>query len=156
MPKLSERVVLQRAVAVIQHRDAQGNLLNEEVVHNVLTTGGRDFLHAQGYGVAPGGNGLNYIGLSNDTLTETSASTTLSSEIVANGLSRAQGSVTHTAGQATTTIQKVFTATGAQSAKKAALFSASSGGAMNHALGFNQRDLATSETLTITITITLG
>jgi hypothetical protein len=132
-------------------------LVNEETSHNVITTVGRDFLHTQGYGTSPAGNGLNYIALSNDTLSETTASTTLSTEIAASGLTRAQGTVTHTAGQNTTTVAKTFTcATAPQAAQKAALFTASSGGTMNHALAFTQRSLQIGDTLAVTFTITVG
>lgn len=154
---MGETVQLPRARATIQHH-RKGELLSEEVVHNVITKSGRDFLHLQGYGTSGlGTNGLNYIGLSNDTLTEDEDSTTLSSEIAANGLSRAQGTVSHTASTNTTQIQKVFTCTtSAQAAQKAALFDAASSGTMNHALAFTQRSLQVDDTLTITFTITLG
>lgn len=150
-----------RASALIQHwrpnADGVPELLGEETVHNVITNAGRDFLHAQGYGTSGlGANGLNWIGLSNDALTETAASTTLSTEIAANGLTRAQGTVSHTPGTNTTTIAKTFTASGTQSAQKAALFTASSAGTMNHALAFTQRNLITGDTLAVTFTITLG
>lgn len=154
---LAEEVNLPRASALIEHRNAAGELLFSETVYNVITTAGRDFLHSQGYATSGiGSNGLNYIALSNDTLTETSASTTLSNEIAANGLTRAQGTVSHTTGTNTTTVSKVFTATGSQAAQKAALFTASSSGTMNHALAFTQRSLVTNDTLTLTFTITLG
>jgi hypothetical protein len=131
--------------------------LSREVVHNVITTVGRDFIHTQSYGTSPAANGLNYIALSNDTLTETSASTTLSNEIAANGLSRAQGTVNHTVGATTTTVAKTFTCTTApQAAQKAALFTASSSGTMNHALAFTQRSLQVNDTLAITFTITVS
>lgn len=156
MTKLLDTVHLARARALIQHH-RDGVLLSEEESTNLITTAGRDFLHAQGYASSGiGANGLNYIGLSNDAVTETSASTTLSNEIAANGLTRAQGTVAHTAGTAITTIQKVFTASGTQAAQKAALFTASSGGTMNHVLGFTQRTLITGDTLTITFSISLG
>lgn len=159
---LTDDVKLPRASALIVQRrtlaDGSSIVIGEpEVVHNLITTAGRDFLHLQGYGTSGlGVNGFNYIALSNDAVTETSASTTLSSEIVANGLQRAQGTVSHSNGTNTTTINKVFTATGAQSAQKAALFTASSGGTMNHVLGFTQRSLQAADTLEITFTITLG
>lgn len=125
---------------------------------NVITNAGRDFLHLQGYGTAGlGANGLNYIALSNDTLTETTASTTLSTEIAANGLTRAQGTVNHTAGTNTTTVARTFTcSTAPQAAQKSALFTASSAGTMNHALAFTQRSLQIGDTLATTFTITLG
>lgn len=129
-----------------------------EVVWNLITNPGRIFLHKQGYDTTGlSANGLNYIALSNDTLTETAASTTLSSEITTNGLGRAQGTVTLPTGAGNqTTVDRTFTASGAQSAQKAALFTASSGGTMNHVLAFTQRSLITSDTLQITFTITLG
>jgi hypothetical protein len=127
-----------------------------EIVYNVKTTVGIDFLFAQGYGSSPGANGLNYIALSNDTVTETTASTTLSNEIALNGLARAQGTYAHTGGAATATIDKTFTCiTNPQAAQKAALFSAAAVGTMNHVLGFTQRSLQVNDTLQVTFTITL-
>lgn len=129
-----------------------------ETVWNLITNAGRIFLHTQGYGTTSlGANGLNYIALSNDTVTETASSTTLSNEIAANGLTRAQGTVTLPTGTGNqTTIDKTFTATGTVSAQKAALFTAASSGTMNHVLGFTQRNLINADTLQITFTITLG
>ncbi len=157
---LQDGLRLARASALIQHRRLVNGIYVpvgvDETVYNVKTTVGIDFLFAQGYSTSPGANGLNYIALSNDTLTETSASTTLSTEIAANGLSRAIGAYAHTTGAATATISKTFTATGAQSAQKAALFSASSSGTMQHALAFTQRSLQNTDTLAVTFTITLS
>jgi len=130
-----------------------------EVVWNLITNPGRIFLHTQGYGSAGlGSNGLNYIALSNDTLGETATSTVLSTEIAANGLSRAQGTVTLPTGSGNqTTVDKVFTcATAPQAAQKSALFTLASAGTMNHVLAFTQRSLVISDTLQITYTITLG
>jgi hypothetical protein len=129
-----------------------------EETYNVITTAGRDFIHLQAYGTSGlASNGLNYIGLSNDSLTEDASSTTLSNEITANGLARAQGTVAHTNGQNTTTISKTFTCTtNPQAAQKAALFTQASGGTMCHVLGFTQRSLQVGDTLAITFTITLG
>lgn len=133
------------------------DVLSEEESSNVKTNAGMDFIHTQAYGSAGlGANGLNYIALSNDTLTETTASTTLSSEITLNGLGRAQGTVTHTGGAATTQIQRTFVATGAQACQKAALFTASSAGTMNHALAFTQRSLANGDSIQVTYTITIS
>lgn len=180
--QLDDVIKLPRASALVQHLrpklDAAGVLIpikidpvtgmpiidenvevvGEETVHNVITNAGRVFLHTQGYGTSTGANGLNYIALSNDTLTETASSTTLSTEIAANGLSRAQGTVTLATGAGNqTTIAKTFTcATSAQAAQKAALFTASSAGTMNHALAFTQRSLQVGDTLAVTFTITLG
>lgn len=145
------------AIGTIEHRSADGTLLHRETIKNLITNAGRVFLHTQGYATSgAAGTGFCYIGLSNDTVTETAASTTLSTEIAANGLSRAIGTVTLASGAGTsTTISKTFTcATSAQSAQKAALFTASSGGTMNHVLAFTQRALQVNDTLAITFTIT--
>lgn len=154
---LAESVKLPRAKGHITHRNAAGQIISEEDVYNVITTAGRDFLHVQGYSTGPGANGLNYIGLSNDALSETTASTVLSNEISANGLGRQQGTVTHTVGTNTTTVDKTFTcATAPQAAQKCALFTAAAAGTMNHVLSFTPRSLQIGDTLQITITITLG
>lgn len=157
---LLDEVKVPRAMGVIEHfrpgADGIPVLLDRQVTYNLVTFAGRDFMHAQIYSTGPGANGLNYIALSNDAVTETTASTTLSNEIVANGLDRQIGAYSHTAGTNTTTISKTFTATGAQAAQKAALFTASSGGTMNHVLGFTQRSLQTNDTLAITFTLTVG
>lgn len=175
MNPLYEGVVLGRASALIEHKRAKRFIMDSatglmlpdldtlelvsdpELVWNVITTAGRDYLHSQGYNTSGGAaNGFCFVALSNDTLTETSASTVLSNEIAANGLTRAVGVYAHTNGTNTTTITKTFTASGTQSAQKAALFTASSAGTMNHALAFTQRNLVTSDTLAVTFTITLG
>lgn len=149
---------LSKASAVIEHRAVDGTLLDTQQTYNLITNAGRVQYHKQIFdttGLATNGN--NYIALSNDALTETVASTSLSAEISSNGLSRAQGAVTLPTGSGTQTIiQKVFTASGAQAAQKCALFNAASNGVMNHVLAFTQRSLQTGDTLTITITIQLS
>jgi hypothetical protein len=134
------------------------DVLFEDEAYNVKTNVGIVFTHTQTYGTTGlGSNGLNYIALSNDTLTETSTSTTLSSEIVSNGLTRVQGTVVLPTGSGTqTTVDKTFTATGTQAAQKAALFTAVSAGTMNHALAFTQRTLASGDTLDVTFTLTIS
>ena len=167
--KLEEQFVLGRASARISHKrpydfdEKLGTWLYKEIdepeiVWNVITNSGRDFLHQQGYASSGiGANGLNYIGLSNDTLTETATSTVLSNEIVLNGLIRAQGVFAHTPGTNTSTIDKTFTCTTLpQAAQKAGLFSAVTVGTGCHFLAFTQRSLQVADTLQITYTITLG
>jgi hypothetical protein len=134
-------------------------LLSEDEAWNLITNAGRIQLHKQGYDTAGlATNGFNYIALSNDAVTETASSTTLSNEIAANGLGRAQGTVTLPTGTGNvTTIDKTFTnTTSNQAAQKAALFNASSAGTMNHVLAFTQRSLVVGDTLQITYSITLG
>ena len=154
---LDEAVKVHRASGHIQHiRD--GKVIFEETVYNVKTTVGIDFTFLQTYNSTAAGQttGLSWIALSNDTLTETTASTVLSTEIAANGLARAAGTYAHSAGTSTATITKTFTcATAPQAAQKAALFSASSAGTMHHALAFTQRSLQIGDQLAVTFTITL-
>ena len=131
-------------------------LLSEDETENVKTTAGIDFTFVQVYSTSTGANGLNYIALSNDSLTENSASTTLSNEIAANGLSRAQGTYAHSNGTSTATVSKTFTcSTSSQACQKAALFTAASVGTMNHALSFTQRTLQVGDSIAITFTITI-
>ncbi len=166
---LADYMPIGRASMTVVHKraydfdEAAGLYLYKEVdepetVWNLITNAGRIFLHTQGYGTTGlGANGLNYIALSNDTVTEIATATTLSNEIAANGLTRAIGTVTLPTGSGNqTTVDKTFTATGTVSAQKAALFTAASVGTMNHVLGFTQRNLINADTLQITYTITLG
>jgi len=145
----------------VVHRNAAGEVLHDETVRNLIVKSGRDFAHKQCYGdAALESNGLNYIALSNDVVTEDVNSTTLSNEIITNGLSRAQGTYTHGAGTNTTTVDYVFTCAIAQQAcQKAALFTLTGpppAGTMQHVLGFTQRTLEVGDTISITFTITLG
>lgn len=152
--QLSDGMKLHNATAHIVHmRD--GEVLSEQTVSNVKTTVSIDFLFSQGYSTGAQANGLNYIALSNDALSETTASTTLSTEIAANGLTRAIGAYAHTAAASTATVSKTFTASGTQSAQKAALFSAAAAGTMGHALAFTSVSLINGDTLAVTFTITL-
>ena len=132
--------------------------VSREEVDNLITNAGRDEMHLLGYWTTGSDQEVcNYIALSNTTLTETASSTTLNGEITANGLARAQGSVTHTAGTNTSAIYKLFTcSTAPQAAQKAALFFSSSSGTMNHVLAFTQRSLQVGDQLAITFTISLG
>jgi hypothetical protein len=130
----------------------------DELVWNIITDGGRDYLHQQCYATSGlGTNGLNYIALSNDATAPAAGDTTLTGEIVSNGLNRQQGTVSHTVGTNQTTVQKVFTFTGGtQAVQKSALFNLSSSGVMAHEVQFTQRTLNTNDTLTVTYTISLG
>jgi hypothetical protein len=129
-----------------------------EEVMNLVLNAGRVQVHKQAYGTTGlATNGFNYIGLSNDAGAPAASDTTLASEIAANGLTRAQGTVTLPTGSGNqTTVDKTFAATGAQSCQKTALFDASSSGNMNHEASFTQRNLITTDTIQITATITLG
>lgn len=152
--RLYEHIARPRAVAVLEHYRG-GVLLARVVGHNIVTNAGLDFMHTQAYGPASP-NGLNYMALSPDPVTETTASTTLSSEIAGGGLARAGGTFMHTPGTNVSTIQRTFTATLAQLVQKAALFDAPALGTMNHVLGFTPINLVAADILTVVFTITFG
>lgn len=146
-----------RACATVTHVRAGKVLSKQAGLCNQITNSGRDFLHQQGYQTSGlGTNGLNYIALTNTAVTPGPTDTTLSGEIVSNGLSRTQGAVAHTTGTNTTTVTVTFTATGTQAAQATALFTAASSGIMNHELTFTQRTLQSGDQLVVTFTITLG
>jgi hypothetical protein len=167
---LSESIVLERAVvhAVVRQRigfdKASGLFLYEDVSpiatgENLITNAGLIAMHKQCYDTSSLlTNGFNYIGLSDDTLTETSSSTTLSNEITSNGLGRAQGTVTLPTGSGNqTTIAHTFIASGTQSVKKTALFTASSSGTMQHVIQLDTTLVPVNgQNLVITFTLTLG
>lgn len=133
-------------------------VLDEQEIHNLILNVGRVFVHTQAYATSGiGANGLNYVALTNDATAPAATDTTLLSEITTNGLARVQGTVVLPTGSGNvTTISHTFTASASQSAQKGALFSASSGGTMNHEALFTQRNLLTGDTLGVTFTITLG
>ena len=125
---------------------------------NLLTNGGRDFLHQQGYkttGLAT--NGGNWIALSSDTNAPSATDTTLAGEYTTVGLSRAQGTVTHVTGNTTSTVQYTFTATGTATAvQKSALFAVQTAGTMVHENTFSSVNLANNDQLSVAWTITLS
>lgn len=96
----------------------------------------------------------NYIALTNTAITPGATDTTLSGEIVANGLSRAQAAYNHTSNATSYTLTKTFTcATAPQAAQAEAVFTASSGGTMCFEDTFTQASLQVGDTLAITHTV---
>mgnify|MGYP003633597756 FL=1 len=136
---------------------------NEEIIcqnkPNLLTNSGRDWMHAQIYtNTAAGDRGAGYIALTTNTGTPAATDTALTGEITTGGLERADASSkSHSAGTNTTTIQNTFTASATHTAVvKAGLFNAASSGTMAHVNTFTSVTLASSDTLEVTWTITLG
>ena len=126
---------------------------------NLLTNGGRDFIHAQAYtNVSAGTQGSRCIGVSTDSGAPAAGDTTMTGEISTNGLQRANATTnTHSAGTNTSTLGITFTATGAHtSVQKTALFNATSAGIMTHENTFTAVTLATNDQLQVTWTLTLG
>lgn len=151
-------------VVVTVTRDGQEIYRNEQ--HNLITTVGKDFISAQLGSTSPGSNGANYIALTTTAVTPAAGDTALASEITTNGLSRAQGTYAHTAGQSTFTVSKTFTATNSfTNVQAAGLFTAAvtgspgaggDDGTMMAENTFTAVSLANNDQLTITWTITLS
>lgn len=130
--------------------------------HNLLTDAGRDWMHDQVYvndGTPAATRGAGYIASTESSITPAVGNTTLTGEIVANGLSRADATTkNHSAGTNSTTIEHTFTASGAfTSVLASALFNAASTGTMPHIANFATGSglLATNDTLKITWTLQL-
>jgi hypothetical protein len=127
--------------------------------HNLLTNGGRDFIHAQAYGnTSAGTQGSRCIAVSTDSGAPAAGDTTLTGEISTNGLARANATTnTHSAGTNTSVLGITFTASGAHTnVQKSALFNATSAGTMTHENTFTAVTLATNDQLQVTWTLTLG
>lgn len=171
-----DNVSLPRAKVVVQHHrpidfDEKTGLFQfskveeDAIAYNLVTDAGRVAIHTYIYGTtaqrtAAGlGTGLNFIALTADGTAPAAGDTSLASELVGNGLTRAQATVTLPTGSGTsTTIQNVFTYSGvsSQTVQKTALFDAASSGKMAHEILFSQRTLFQNDTLTVTYTITLA
>jgi hypothetical protein len=128
--------------------------------HNLLTTDGRDWMHAQVYtNTSAGTRGAGYVALTTNTTGPAAGDTTLSGELASNGFSRADATTkTHTNDTNSTTIEHTFTASGTVNAiHKSAIFNASSNGDMPHIANFGtDASLISGDTLKVTWTLNLG
>ena len=127
---------------------------------NLLTDTGRDYAIAQFYtNTSAGGVGENFIALTSDSTGADATDTTLPSEITTNGLERLLATtISHSTGTNSTTLNKIFTASGTHTAvQKSATFNQLAvGGQMAHEAIFTPVTLASSDTLSVTWTLTLG
>jgi hypothetical protein len=170
---IQENIVLPRARCRIHHERAYDfdpktglyvyrTVDEDEEVLNLITDAGRVRLHTFCYNTASRTNGLNYIALTDDGAAPAAGDTTLASELTADGLARAQGTVTLPTGSGNqTTIEKLFAYVGvaSQGVQKTALFDTVGpppAGVMAHEIIFTQRTLFTNDTLTCTFTLTVG
>lgn len=129
--------------------------------HQLLTDAGKDWMHAQVYtNTTAGTRGAGFIASTESVITPAVGNTTLTGEIVTNGLQRADATTkSHTAASNSSTIEHTFTASGAfTDVKASALFNASSAGTMPHIANFatGSGTLASSDTLKITWTVNLS
>lgn len=130
-------------------------------IHNLLTNAGKDYFHAQDYtNTGAGGVGVNFIALTESSITPAVTDTTLTGEITINGLARAIATtLTHSAGTNTTTLSKTFTATGSfTSVLASATFNAGAAGTMAHIANFSTGSgtLISGDQLAVTWTQTLS
>lgn len=125
---------------------------------NILTNGGRDFIHNQAYkNTSAGTRGANYVGVTTDSGGTDATDTTLPSEITTNGLGRAEAAAGHTNGTNTSQLTITFTASGSHTGvQMAGSFNASSSGTLVHENTFTSTNLISGDQLALTWTMTLG
>lgn len=146
-----------QAQIVAHHAD--GTEFYRETVENLLTTAGRDWMHSQVYTLTTSApRGSNFIALTTDTAAPGVGDSVLASEITTGGLARVESNaLVHTPNTNQTLLAKTFTATATHTAiQKSGLFTASSAGTMTHEATFTPVTLNSSDTLTISWTVTLG
>ena len=127
---------------------------------NLLTNNGRDYAISQFYtNTSAGGVGMNFIALTSDSTGADAGDSTLPSEITTGGLERALATtITHSTGTNSTTLAKTFTSSGTHTAvQMSGTFNQLAvGGTIGHESVFTSVSLASSDTLTVTWTLTLG
>ena len=128
---------------------------------NLLTTGGRDFIHTQSYtNTSAGTIGAVYVGVTTDTGAPAAGDTSLASEITTGGFLRSAsglGTPSHTVGTNISTLTITFTATSSFTAiQKGATFNASSAGTMVHENTFTSTNVVANDQLQLVWTMTLG
>jgi hypothetical protein len=141
-------------VAVVA-RHADGTPFYANATHNLRTNAGANWqADIMASTTTPSVNTqCNYIALTNDATAPSASDTTLTSEIAANGLSRAQGTYAHTSNATSYTVSKTFTASGTQSFQNAGMFTASSGGTMCFRTAVTSGTVNNTDTLTFTWTV---
>jgi hypothetical protein len=144
--------------AVVTYHATGKKRILAKMKHNLLTTAGKDWVHAQLYtNTSAGTRGAGFVASTESSFTPAIGDTTLTGEITTNGLARADATTkSHTGGTNSTTIEHTFTASGSfTSVLASALFTASSAGTMPHEANFSTGSgtLATNDTLKITWTL---
>jgi hypothetical protein len=146
----------------------KSTLFYQHLDHNLVTNAGFTMIEQAISNTAAQPAACNYIAMANDTsnsnvgtvaVTDTTiaSSGTGSTEIAANGLTRAQGSFTaDSPGAKQYTVSKTFNATGTQASDKTGLFNASSSGTMCYEALYTLVTVNNGDTLTVTWTVTLS
>ena len=157
---MKDNSIIKGFVTIIKNEGKE----NEQVLcrnkPNLLTDDGRDYAIAQFYtNTSAGGVGMNFIALTSDSSGADAGDSTLPSEITTNGLERALATtISHSTGTNSTTLNKVFTASGTHTAvQMSGTFNQLAvGGTIGHEAVFTSVTLASSDTLSVTWTLTLG
>jgi hypothetical protein len=142
-------------------RHADDTVFADNWIHNLRTTGGADW-QASVMGATSGQPATaTYISLTNDSAaaaasdcTAGSTSCTLPSEITTNGMARHVATYSHSNGTNVWSLNYTWTASGTQSVQKAGMFNASSSGTMAFEANFTQVNLVSTDTFTVTWTVT--
>jgi len=157
---IKDNSIIKGFVTIIKNEGKE----NEQVLcrnkPNLLTNNGRDYAIAQFYtNTSAGGVGMNFIALTSDSTGADAGDTTLPSEITTNGLERALATtISHSTGTNSTTLNKIFTASGTHTdVQMSGTFNQLAvGGTIGHEAIFTSVTLASSDTLSVTWTLTLG
>ena len=158
-PGLKEDSLINGYVTVIKNAGKPDEQVLCKDKHNLLTTDGRDFFHAQVYtNTSAGTRAANFIALTTDSSGADAGDTTLPSEITTGGLARGLAdTITHNNDSNVTTLVKTFTATATHTAvQMSGTFNAASGATLAHEATFTAVTLVSSDTLQVTWTLTLG
>jgi hypothetical protein len=108
------------------------------------------------YIIIPGQAPAAWLAVTSDATTSSSADTTLASEATTNGFARAIATYAHTAAASTYTLVHLWTASGALTVKKEAVFGAQNGGVMPFESDESPNAiLGSGDTLQNTVTVTI-
>ena len=157
---MKDNSIIKGFVTIIKNEGRKDEQIVCKNKPNLLTNGGRDYAIAQFYtNTSAGGVGMNFIALTSDSTGADATDTTLPSEITTNGLERLLATtISHSTGTNSTTLNKVFTASGTHTAvQMSGTFNQLAvGGILAHEAVFTPVTLASSDTLSVTWTLTLG
>ena len=138
-------------------KNKDGDIKQQIHTTNLRTNAGIDFVAdvLGDSGAQPAA--ADYIAVTEDATAPNVADTTLASELTVDGLSRAQGTYSHTPAATSYTIEHTFSVSGGpHSVAKSGLFNAGAGGTMVfEALFGSVAVVNTSDTLTVTWTVNI-
>jgi hypothetical protein len=157
---IKDNAVVKGYVTIIKNEGKKDEQIICKNKPNLLTNGGRDYAIAQFYtNTSAGGVGCNFIALTDDDTGADATDTSLPDEITGTGLERALATtISHSTGTNSTTLNKIFTASGTHTAvQMSGTFNQLAvGGTLAHESIFTPVTLASSDTLSVTWTLTLG